>query len=174
MKNHNQIVRLTVTALFAAVIMLSTLLSIPNGVGGFIHPGDAMIYACAWFLGGPLAAAAAAIGSGLADIIMGYASFALFTLLIKGIMGLAVGIAMNKMPKKVIYRVLSMLIGAVIMMVGYFFAVLFLYGTVAAFTETLFNIIQAVIGIVLGTILIEAFRKVNGINKFRETLRGEK
>ena len=173
MKNHNYILRLVAIALFAAIILLSTLLSIPNGVGGYIHPGDSMIYACAWFLGGPLAAIAAAVGSGLADIIAGYPQFAIITLLIKGIMGLVVGFAMSKLPKKMLYRVLSMSIGAVIMIVGYFVATIFLYGIAAAFTETLFNLIQAVTGVILGTLIIEALRKVNGINNFRNKLKGK-
>ena len=173
MKNHNQIIRLTVAALFAAVILLSTLLSIPNGVGGYIHPGDSVIYACAWFMGGPLAAAAAAIGSGLADIIAGYPQFALPTLIIKGIMGFVVGVAIAKMPEKTAFRALGMTFGAVIMIIGYFVAVLILYGAAAAYTEILFNLIQAVIGIILGTVLIEAFRKVSGINNFRDKIRGK-
>ena len=72
-----------------------------------------------------------------------------------------------------LYRVLSMSIGAVIMIVGYFVATIFLYGIAAAFTETLFNLIQAVTGVILGTLIIEALRKVNGINNFRNKLKGK-
>lgn len=173
MKNHVYIIRLTYAALFAAIIMLATFfISIPNGVGGYIHPGDSVIYTCAWFMGGPIAAAAAAVGSALADLLAGYPQFALATFIIKGIMGLVVGVAMKKMPNKIAYRTLAMLFGAIIMMVGYFAVVVLLYGLVAAYTELLFNLIQAAVGILLGTVLIEAFRKVNGINSFREKLRG--
>lgn len=62
---------LTVTALFAAAITVMTayLLHIPLPTGGYVHIGDALIYLAACLLPAPYAAAAAAIGAGLADLL---------------------------------------------------------------------------------------------------------
>ena len=62
---------LTMTALFAAAISVMTayLLHIPIPTGGYIHLGDALIYLAACLLPVPYAAAASAIGAGLADLL---------------------------------------------------------------------------------------------------------
>lgn len=62
---------LVMTALFAAAITMMTayMLHIPIPTGGYIHLGDALIYLAACMLPVPYAAAAAAIGAGLADLL---------------------------------------------------------------------------------------------------------
>lgn len=62
---------LTITALFAAAIttMTAYILHIPIPTGGYIHLGDALIYLAACLLPLPYAAAAAAVGAGLADLL---------------------------------------------------------------------------------------------------------
>ncbi len=63
--------RLVITALFAGAITMMTayMLHIPIPTGGYIHLGDALIYLAACLLPTPYAAAAAAIGAGLADLL---------------------------------------------------------------------------------------------------------
>ncbi|MCI8422554.1 MAG: TIGR04002 family protein [Lawsonibacter sp.] len=63
--------QLTASALFAAAIAGTTafVLHIPLPTGGYIHLGDALIYLAACLLPLPCAAAAAAIGAGLADLL---------------------------------------------------------------------------------------------------------
>ena len=62
---------LVATALFAAAITMMTayILHIPLPTGGYVHLGDALIYLAACLLPLPYAAAAAAIGAGLADLL---------------------------------------------------------------------------------------------------------
>lgn len=62
---------LTISALFAAAITVMTayMLHIPIPTGGYIHLGDALIYLAACLLPAPYAAATAAIGAGLADLL---------------------------------------------------------------------------------------------------------
>lgn len=62
---------LTLTALFAAAITVTTayLLHIPIPTGGYVHLGDTLIYLGACLLPVPWAAAAAAVGAGLADLL---------------------------------------------------------------------------------------------------------
>ena len=78
---------LTTTALFAAAITVMTayMLHIPLPTGGYIHLGDALIYLAACLLPVPYAAAAAAIGAGLADLLTA-PMWVLPTLVIKAVL----------------------------------------------------------------------------------------
>lgn len=69
--SHQLLLQLVLTALFAAAITVMTayMLHIPIPTGGYIHLGDALIYLAACLLPTPLAAAAASIGAGLADLL---------------------------------------------------------------------------------------------------------
>lgn len=173
MKNHIHVIRLTFTALFAAIIMLATMIYIPlGGGGGYLNPGDSMIYAAAWFLG-PLAAAAAAIGSALADIILGYAIYAPATFVIKGLMGLAVGILIKRHGKKLLPKILAMSLGALIMATGYFVYEYFVMSLGnAAVANILWNLVQAAAGVIIGTLVIGALGRIKGIEGFTDKLKG--
>ena len=71
MRNRKNLHLLTVTALFASAVTITTayLLHIPIPTGGYIHLGDTLIYLGACLLPVPWAAAAAAVGAGLADLL---------------------------------------------------------------------------------------------------------
>ncbi|BFK86960.1 TIGR04002 family protein [Pseudoflavonifractor gallinarum] len=86
MKTKSQNINLkyiVVSGLFAACITMTTayLFHIPFP-GGYIHLGDVLIYMVACLLPTPYAAAAAAIGAGLADLLT-YPAWCLPTLVIK-------------------------------------------------------------------------------------------
>lgn len=87
MHNRKKLYLLTVTAAFAAAITVTTayLLHIPIPTGGYIHLGDTLIYLGACLLPLPWAAAAAAIGAGLADLLTA-PIWVLPTLVIKAIL----------------------------------------------------------------------------------------
>ena len=78
---------LTTTALFAAAITVMTayMLHIPLPTGGYIHLGDALIYLEACLLPLPYAAATAAVGAGLADLLTA-PMWVLPTLVIKAVL----------------------------------------------------------------------------------------
>ena len=70
--SHQKVSRLTSTALFAALICVTTayIFHIPFGVnGGYVHIGDSLIYLAAAFLPTPYAMFAGAIGGAMADIL---------------------------------------------------------------------------------------------------------
>lgn len=71
MRSQNKLHLLTISAMFAGTITLTTayLLHIPIPTGGYIHLGDTLIYLAACLLPTPYAAAAAAVGAGLADLL---------------------------------------------------------------------------------------------------------
>ena len=87
MSQRENLRQLTTTALFAAAITVMTayMLHIPLPTGGYIHLGDALIYLAACLLPVPYAAAAAAIGAGLADLLTA-PMWVLPTLVIKAVL----------------------------------------------------------------------------------------
>lgn len=77
--------RLCVTALFAAIIYVFTAyIHVPSHTG-YTHVGDAFLYLAACILPAPYAAAAGAIGAGLADLLSGYGIWAPGTVIIKAL-----------------------------------------------------------------------------------------
>ncbi|WP_317855604.1 ECF transporter S component [Chakrabartyella piscis] len=119
---------LCLQGLFIAIVAISTMVfQIPvSATNGYIHLGDSMILLIAIFFGKKNGALAGGIGSALADILSGYAHWALFTLIIKGIMGYLVGLigerANNKSNFINVPTVCAVVVGIVWMIFGYFVA----------------------------------------------------
>lgn len=82
---RGKVKNLTCAAVFAAVIYIFTAyFHIPNW-NGYIHGGDAFLYLAASVLTPGYAAAAGAIGAGMADLLSGYAVWAPGTIAIKSL-----------------------------------------------------------------------------------------
>lgn len=77
-----------VGVLAAMVCVATTFLHVPIIGGGYVHMGDAVIYLAAALLPTPYAMAAAAVGAGLADVLVA-PMWAPFTVVIKAVMVLA-------------------------------------------------------------------------------------
>lgn len=67
---------------------------------GYIHTGDSMIFIAAVLFGWKYGAIAGGLGSALADLYLEYAHWALPTLIIKGLMGVIVGIIAHNSHKR--------------------------------------------------------------------------
>ena len=118
--------KLCLNGLLIALVCVATMvLQIPiGGTGGYIHPGDSMIFVAAVFFGKREGAIAGGIGSALADILSGYAHWALFTLLIKALEGYLAGRLADYGRTHKFFTVRNMvgpLVAALWMVVGYFF-----------------------------------------------------
>ena len=144
-KENEKLIYLVQAGLFAALTaLLTAALHIPVG-NGYIHCGDAMIYLAAALLPLPYAAGAAAIGGMMADLLSGYAVYALPTFIIKGLLALAfsrIGGTRRLEPR----RVFAMIVCGLISVVGYWLTAVILYGGwKAQFLDTVpGNCIQAV------------------------------
>ena len=79
---------LVLTGLLAAMVCVATFLHLPSVGGGYVHLGDTVIYLAAAMLPMPYAMAAAAVGAGLADLLVA-PMWAPFTVVIKALMVLA-------------------------------------------------------------------------------------
>lgn len=122
---HAKLQKVVLAALFAALTYVATnLIHIPTpGTNGYVNLGDCMVLLGAFLLGPVYGAAAGGIGSMLADLLLGYMSYAPFTLLIKGLMGLTAALLFRAAEKKTgttVAAVTAGLAAECLMVLGYF------------------------------------------------------
>ena len=133
---------ITMTAMFAALVTVTTaFIKIPTPLG-YSHAGDSMIYLGASILPGPFGIISASIGGALADLISGYPQWAIPTAIIKAFNAVPFVICSyflrnsNKSNKVINLPNLLMLIPTTMVTVGgYFIANGLMYGWAAAVGE---------------------------------------
>jgi len=165
--------KLTMTAMFTALVFIGTLIAFPiPKTTGFMNLGDCIIIICAVILGAPSAAFAGAVGATLADVTLGYFIYSPFTFIIKGLMGLIMGLLFVKTKKKKF--LLIAIIGEIVMVGGYFLSeTLFLplifeeAGFAVAVTGVPFNSIQGVVNIIVAVLCIKLLQKLK-VKELRE------
>ena len=156
------------SAMFAALTFIATyIIKIPTpGTGGYIHPGDAFVILSGVILGPVYGAAAAGIGSALADILGGYFYYAPITLLIKGVIGLVSGLIFSghffKIKTDRVRLILCGLFATVFVAFGYFLFEVFVYGPGAAASIPA-NLIQGFSGLVISNLLYTPFSRLSRI-----------
>ncbi len=163
--NSHQLRALVLTGLLTALVFVATMaLHIPNGVGGVIHLGDSMIFMAAIVFGWKYGAVSGSIGGAMFDLMTPYAVYAPYTFLIKAVMGFVVGnIAWSggHKGKNLSRNIAAMIVGGVVMIVGYYLAEWVIYGNAyAPFASVVGNVIQAGGGTIIAIPLITALRKV--------------
>lgn len=151
--------RMTLIALMGALIfVLTALVRIPvPATGGYVHLGDAAITFTACAFGPWVAMIAGGMGTAMADML-GYPQWAPFSLLIHGAQGLAMGWLLRKRIN-VVTVLLSVVIGAGIVVAGYFAAGAFMVGVGAASLEVIPNTLQGLSGGLIGIPLYLAVRR---------------
>lgn len=144
-------------ALFSALVCVLTIfVQIPYGKG-YINFGDTLIFLAASLLGPVGGMISGAIGSSLADIFSGFATYAPFTFVVKGGEGFLCGILYSYVFRKqrpILRRLFSMLIAGAWMVIGYFFTDLMLYGWEASLANFISGPIQAGASLVVALIVM--------------------
>ena len=160
----NQTKNLVMASLLAALTCVATMvIKIPSPLNGYINLGDCVVLLAGWLLNPMYGFLAAGIGSGLADLFSGYASYAPATFLIKGLMALAAHYLFNILKKgnKTAGRIISGVMAEAVMVGGYLLFESFLYGFVPSLANVLPNCIQGVVGLAIGIVLVNIFEKNN-------------
>lgn len=145
---------LTLMGLLVAVVFVMTYyiqIKLPVAVnGGLIHMGNVALFTVAILLGKKRGAVAGAFGMGLFDILSGWAAWAPYTFVIRGVMGFIIGGVSDlkgQNGKNMAMNLLAILIGSVWMIVGYYGAEGIMFGNwTAPMTSIPGNLIQLVIG----------------------------
>lgn len=146
-----------VAILTAITVVFTLIVRVPTPIKGYISLADVVITFSA-FLFGPLTAlVAGGLGTGLADIIGGYAQWAPFSFLIHGLQGLLIGLIAKKGSKSgysidsnLSLMILGGVVGMVVMAGGYYLVGGMFYGFEPALVEIPLNLIQSGVGVVLG------------------------
>ena len=146
-------------AILTAVTTVFTLLvRIPFApTRGYITLADVGVYFAAYALGPVVGGIAGGVGTGLADAIAGYPQWMILSFVIHGLQGVVAGLIGRK--GKVGHMILGSIVGAVVMVVGYFAASAALYGVGAAAAEIAGNLFQNIAGALVGIPLVFAVRK---------------
>ncbi|MDY4787708.1 MAG: ECF transporter S component [Bacilli bacterium] len=166
MKNKH-IINIVRTALFVALIYIVTLfINIPYGVGN-INVGDSLILIGALFLSPIHLGIAGGIGPFLADITLGYGSYAPFTLIIKFLEGIIVSLLYRyvfKNKNSMICFLLASLVASIVIPLGYFLTNVFLYDLATGFASLVGDSIQMIASVIIANVLAYSIRKV--LNKY--------
>ena len=164
---ERKIKKITITSVMTALIFVITMfVKIPLGINGaYWNAGDVIIYMCAYILGGPLTAIAAAIGSGLADLAGGAFLYILPTVIIKAVMGIVAGIITKR--QNIGFYFLGAIAAGAIMAGAYSLYEYLLFGSGALAITLPFNLIQWFGGVGIAMLFYPAARTVSSYYNFR-------
>ncbi len=152
--NRDKLRALTLAALFTALTTVATLLiQIPTPTKGYVNLGDSIV------LGPVYGAAAAGIGSAIADIVGGYVVYAPVTLVVKAAMAATSALVIRAAGKRsgsLLPRIAAAASAEVIMVVGYalFEAVLY-HSASAALLGVPANAVQGALGAAVSVAVYE-------------------
>jgi len=101
MQLYDKTQKLVLTGLMTALITVATMaIAVPVPfTNGYIHMGDSMIFLAVLILGWKHGALASGVGSALADLFLGYVHWAPWTLCIKGLMAVVMGLIIQQCMK---------------------------------------------------------------------------
>lgn len=156
--------KLVVTAMLTAFCCVATMVvRIPSPTGGYLNMGDAVIILSALLLGPWMGAVVGGVGAAAADLLAAYAVYVPGTLVIKALMGIALGLIHRK--KGAVSAVVGAIVAEIIMVGGYYvYTAVFLgVGFAGALPEIPGNCMQGAFGVIAGCLLYFALRKVPGI-----------
>lgn len=156
---RNLLARLSLCTIMTALVAVGTLIiRIPNPLGGYFNVGDVMVFVSALVFGPFVGAFAGGLGSAISDMI-GFPPFVVPTLIIKGIEGLLAGLVTDR--RSISRDILAVIIGGTAMIFGYFLAEAYPlgWGIAGALTEVPGNILQIVIGGILGIPISHIIRR---------------
>jgi uncharacterized membrane protein len=169
--NKSKLAKIILAAMFAALTCVATMFfMVPLPGNGYANFGDCFVIVGGLVLGPVYGVIAAAVGSAISDIFLGYAAYAPATFVIKGLMALAAfgifSLAKSRLSKQIISVILAALTAEIAMVLGYFLFEIPLYGLQTAMVDIVGNSVQGIVGMVSGVIVYVAADKV-GVFKRR-------
>ncbi|MCG8482525.1 MAG: ECF transporter S component [Clostridia bacterium] len=172
-----KIKELTRYALFTAIIFICTYMvqiTLPlPGNGGLVHAGNIALFTIAVVFGKKYGAVSGAVGMTLFDLLSGWAIWAPGTFIIRFACGYVIGAIANAKDYKGTNRnmnILAMLSGSAIIIFGYYFYQVLLYGNwVVAAGSMIGDVIQSAVGTVVSLALIPSLIKLQSIDQMSRT-----
>ncbi len=155
------------TALLTALVFVSTAfinIKLPIlSSGGLVHLGNVMLFTSALLFGKKKGAVSGALGMGLFDLTSGWALWAPFTFVIRGLMGYIIGsiaYSKNRNGESLIVNAIAIVIAGMWMIAGYYVTEIILYGNwVSPAASIPGNITQLVVGLIIGLPLSKILKR---------------
>ena len=146
---------LVLASVLASLTCAATLVvTIPSPTGGYMNLGDTIVLLSAYLLGPWWGAAAAGIGSGLADLMAGYAFYAPATILIKALMAVSAALLYRALGRRPWAVIPCGLAAEAIMVLGYWGYDALLMGSLAGAAAGLpSNLTQGLFGLAASSAL---------------------
>lgn len=144
----------TINALSIALVCIATMaIQIPIPLG-YMHLGNTCILLVAALFGSTTGLLAGGIGSALADLLTGYPQWVIPTLIIKSIMGFAIGAIAHQKDSDLhmvsVRTFLGSVAGVIIMIFGYFAAGAIMNGSIyTGWTQVPGLTLEGIIGMVV-------------------------
>lgn len=177
---RNSTYNTVLTALFAALICVSTMLvQVPvPATGGYANLGDGVILMCAFLMNPLYAVIAAGLGSMLADLLAGYVSYAFGTLVIKAGVALIGALIFNRfgrgqsLRKQLVFMIVGSILAEIFMILGYFFyeAVCLGIGSGAA-GAIIGNVGQGAVGVILACVVTPVLARSREVRELMDKTR---
>lgn len=147
----------------AITVLLTSFFSLPITSNGYINLGDIGVLLFAQLFGPGVGLIVGAIGSSLSDILLSFAVYAPFSLIVKGIEGLIAGYLLKagKIKNIFVINVLS----TCFMVIGYFLSEVFLYGSAAAILSLPANLVQALVCSIVAALIYSMLKNSGAINR---------
>ncbi len=148
------------TALFMAIICVTTYtFKIPVG-NGYIHIGDSMIYLASNILPFPFGMIAGGLGGALSDALGGYWQYVIPTMIIKSINSLCFYMLKTRGEKIISTRcIIATVLSSLVTVVGYYFVSVILYGWAGSLATIAGNLVQACGAFIVFVVVGLAFDK---------------
>lgn len=162
--------KIVFSALMAALVCLATfLVKIPLPANGYVHLGDCFVLLSGWLLGPFYGAAAAGIGSMLADVFAGYPIYVPATLIIKAVSALIAAFALKALDKTKLNTALKCaaagICGGVLVPAGYFIFEYFVFSPETAIIDVWGVSLKEIVGIFLASMVYTALSKSGAVKK---------
>ncbi len=161
----NKVLDICVSGLLIALVLICTMfinVRLPISInGGLIHMGNVPLIIASIIFGKRKGAIAGAFGMGLFDILSGWAMWAPFTFVIRGVMGYTIGyIAEKHEGNNFFLNLVAVIIGGIWMIFGYYVSEVILYGNlIAPITSVPGDILQIVLGSIIALPAISILKK---------------
>ncbi|WP_297428014.1 ECF transporter S component [Clostridium sp.] len=155
------------TALLTALVFVATAfinVRLPIiASGGLVHLGTVMLFIAAIVFGKEKGAIAGAVGMAIFDLSSGWALWAPFTFVVRGIMGYMVGYITwgnNRNGNNLAVNILAVILSGAWMIAGYYITEGILYGNwLSPVASIPGNVTQIVIGLILGLPIAKILKK---------------
>jgi uncharacterized membrane protein len=168
-KNLSRTKELVLNGLLISLVFIGTKfinIRLPISInGGLIHMGNVMLFMISLVFGPRRGAISGAFGMAIFDILSGWITWAPFTFIIRGLMGYVIGkiaYGENSSGKNFFKNLFGIFVGGIIMITGYYITEVILYGNfLAPITSIPGNIVQILIGAIVGLPFAKALKKTN-------------